>query len=66
MGFWIVKYGVNEQQLQYSRESGPGQMATRSPSQMIESEAAMACQRGQVRQWASVATAIYYRPFFLI
>ena len=41
MGFWIVKYGVYEQQLQHSRESGPGQIVTRSRSHMIESEAAM-------------------------
>ena len=30
MGFWIVKYGVNEQQLQLSRESEHGQMVTKS------------------------------------
>ena len=57
MGFRTLKYGVNEQQLRYSRESGPGQMATRSRSQMIESEAAMSCLRWNVRWRASMAAA---------
>jgi len=61
MGFRNVKYGVNEQQLQYSRESGPGQIATKSRSQMIESEAAKSGQRGYVRWRVSMAAA-YKNP----
>ena len=57
MGFRTVKYGVNEQQLQYSRESDPGQIVTRSRSQMIENEAAMSCLRWLVQRRASMAAA---------
>ena len=49
MGFRNVKYGVNGQQLHHPRESDPGQIVTRSRSQMIESEAAKSGQRGYVR-----------------
>lgn len=63
MGFRNVKYGVNGQQLHHSRESDPGQIATKSRSQMIESEAAKSGQRGYVRWRASVAEAYYCHPF---
>ena len=61
MGFRTLKYGVNEQQLRYSRESGPGQMATRSRSQMIESEAAHP-NAGMCDGLGSMAAACHCHP----
>jgi len=64
MGVRTVKYGVNEQQLQHSRESGPGQMATRSSSQMRRANQPCHACAG-MRDGASMAAAPKNLPILL-